>query len=87
MTEPATAKQVTAPPKPASTRRNRWALSFVLLLFVIIMALGGVGYWFGWPWAQTQWLRLDTIENQLAALAAERAQPETLDRLVLLWLH
>ena len=40
-----------------------------------MMALGGVGYWFGWPWAQVQWQRLDGIENQLAVLAAEKAQP------------
>ena len=45
------------------------------------MALG-VGYWFGWPWAQTQWLRLDTIENQLAALAAERAASPDVPALV-----
>ena len=75
MTEPVNPEQVTAPPKPARTRGHPWALSFVLLLLVIMVALGGVGYWFGWPWAQAQWQRLDAIENQLAALAAENAQP------------
>ena len=66
MTEPVNPEQVTAPPKPARTRGHPWALSFVLLLLVIMVALGGVGYWFGWPWAQQQWQRLDAIENQLA---------------------
>lgn len=75
MTEPVNPEQVTAPPKPARTRGHPWALSFVLLLLVIMVALGGVGYWLGWPWAQAQWQRLDAIENQLAALAAENAQP------------
>ena len=74
MTEPANPEQVTAP-KPARTRGQPWALSLVLLLLLIMMALGGVGYWFGWPWAQAQWQRLDGIENQLAVLAAEKAQP------------
>jgi len=74
MTEPANPEQVTAL-KPARTRGQPWALSLVLLLLLIVMALGGVGYWFGWPWAQAQWQRLDGIENQLAALAAEKAQP------------
>ena len=75
MTEPVNPEQVTAPPKSARTRGHPWALSFVLLLLVIMVALGGVGYWLGWPWAQAQWQRLDAIENQLAALAAENAQP------------
>ena len=74
MTEPVNPEQVTAPAKPARTRSHPWALSLVLLL-LIMMALGGVGYWFGWPWVQAQWQRLDGIENQLAALAAEKAQP------------
>lgn len=74
MTEPVNPEQVTAPARPARTRSHPWALSLVLLL-LIMMALGGVGYWFGWPWAQAQWQRLDGIENQLAALAAEKAQP------------
>jgi uncharacterized protein HemX len=75
MTEPVNPEQVTAPPKPARTRGHPWALSFVLLFLVIMVALGGVGYWLGWPWAQAQWQRLDAIENQLATLAAENAQP------------
>ena len=75
MTEPVNPEQVAAPPKPPRTRGHPWALSFVLLLLVIMVALGGVGYWFGWPWAQSQWQRLDAIENQFAALAAENAQP------------
>ena len=75
MTEPVNPEQVTAPPKPARTRSHPWALSLVLLLLLIVMALGGAGYWFGWPWAQAQWQRLDAIEGQLAALAAENAQP------------
>lgn len=74
MTEPVNPEQVTAPARPARTRSHPWALSLVLLL-LIMMALGGVGYWFGWPWVQAQWQRLDGIENQLAALAAEKAQP------------
>ena len=75
MTEPATPEQPDVPAKSAQPRRNRWAMTFTLSLLTTLLALGGAGYWFGWPWAQQQWQRLDAIENQLATLSAESKRP------------
>ncbi len=75
MSEPVTPEQRAAPPKFAHPRRSRLAMSFAFLLLITLLALGGAGYWFGWPWAQQQWQRLDAVENQLATLSAESKQP------------
>ena len=75
MSEPVTPEQRAAPPKFAQPRRSRLAMSFAFLLLITLLALGVAGYWFGWPWAQQQWQRLDAVENQLATLSAESKQP------------
>ena len=75
MSEPVTPEQRAAPPKFAHPRRSRLAMSFAFLLLITLLALGVAGYWFGWPWAQQQWQRLDAVENQLATLSAESKQP------------
>jgi len=75
MTEPATPEQPVVPANSARPRRNRWAMTFTLSLLTMLLALGGAGYWFGWPWAQQQLQRLDAIENQLVTLSAESKHP------------
>ena len=75
MSEPVTPEQRAAPPKFVHPRRSRLAMSFAFLLLITLLALGGAGYWFGWPWAQQKWQRLDAVENQLATLSAESKQP------------
>lgn len=75
MTEPVTCEQPAVPPKFSHPRRSCWAVSFTLSLLIMLLALGGASYWFGWPWAQQQWQRLDAIENQLATLSAESKRP------------
>ena len=75
MTEPVTCEQPAVPPNFSHPRRSCWAVSFTLSLLIMLLALGGASYWFGWPWAQQQWQRLDAIENQLATLSAESKRP------------
>jgi len=80
MTEPvAPAETATAPTiKPDAvkgSRGRRWAIGLSLFTLLTLAGLTATGYWFGWPWVQTQWQRFEDLERQLDEAQAEATEP------------
>ena len=79
MTEPvAPAETATAPTiKPDAvkgSRGRRWANGLSLFTLLTLAGLTATGYWFGWPWVQTQWQRFEDLERQLDEAQAEATE-------------
>jgi uncharacterized protein HemX len=50
------------------------AVSALLIIAVLLAALGGAFYQFGWPWINDQWQRLAEIEQQVADVSRQKQQ-------------
>jgi uroporphyrin-3 C-methyltransferase len=80
MTEPvATTETATAPTTKSDavkgSRGRRWAIGLSLFTLLTVAGLTATGYWFGWPWVQTQWQRFEDLERQLDDAQAEAIEP------------
>ena len=80
MTEPVAPKETataptTQPDAVKGSRGRRWAIGLSLFTLLTLAGLAATGYWFGWPWVQTQWQRFEDLEHQLADVQAEATEP------------